>query len=348
MNSEPLRIAVIGAGSIGRRHIDLIAVEPACRLVAIADPDPGATDLAKASNAKYFSGYQALLAQEQLDGVIVAAPNTLHAAIGVACADRGLPFLMEKPVTDTVENGLQLIEAATAAKVRAQVGHHRRFDPAVEEAHRIIHSGKLGNIVAGSGIWFALKHDEYYDVPWRTSGPGGGPLLINLIHEIDMLRYWFGEVESVYAETTSRHRNLPVEDSGAILFRFASGPLITMTFSDSAPSPWGWERNSGDNPHTPAVNENCYRFAGTTAALEFPNLTIWGDASSWLDPLTREARPTRPRKALADQLAHFCNVIQGESPRVTLADGLANLAVVEAVAESSLTKAPVVPRYNKQ
>ena len=118
-----------------------------------------------------------------------------------------------------------------------------------------------------------------------------------------------------------------------------------MTFSDSTPSPWGWERNSGDNPHTPAVNENCYRFAGTKAALEFPNLAIWGEGSSWLDPLTREPRPTRPRKALADQLTHFCEVIQGESPRVTLADGLANLAVVEAVAESSRTKAPVVPRY---
>ncbi len=344
---QPCRIALIGAGLIGRRHADLIPREAACQLVAIADPDPAAAELAKSSQATLYPDYLSLLDQEQLDGVIVAAPNALHASIGIVCAQRGLPFLMEKPVTDTVANGLQLIEATNSAGVRAQVGHHRRFDPAVDETRNIIQSGELGNVVACSGVWCSRKHDTYFNAAWRTTAPGGGPLLINVIHDVDMLRSWFGEVESVYAETTSENRNFAVEDSGAILLRFSGGPLVTIAFSDATPSPWGWERNSGDNPQTPANNENCFRIVGTQAALEFPNLAVWRNGESWLEQLSSEPRPTGPRRALADQLAHFCRMIRGEAnPRVTLEDGLANLAVIEAIKKSAETALPTAPAYH--
>ncbi len=351
MSERPVRIALLGAGLIGRRHLRLIAADPDCRLTAVADPNPCAEAQAAGANAGYYADYRMLLDRERLDGAVITVPSALHAPVAAACAERGIHILLEKPATDTVENGLRLLDAVNGAGVRVQVGHYRRFDPAVEEAARIFRSGELGKPVAGSGLWLLRKHDAYYDVAWRTAPPGGGPILINLIHDIDMLRHWLGEVESVYAETSSALRALDVEDSGALLLRFAGGMWVTIAFSDCAPSPWGWERNSGDNPHTPAVAENCYRFAGDRAAFEFPNLVLWrhpsGAEGSWLQPLVREPRSTRTRTALADQLKHFREVIRGRRPRVALEDGLANLAVVEAAAESARRKMPVTPRYRQ-
>ncbi len=214
---------------------------------------------------------------------------------------------MEKPVTDTVEAGHRLIAAIEQHEVRVLVGHHRRFDPAVEAAREILESGEIGRLVAISGIWGVRKPDHYYEMDWRRQ-PGGGPILINLIHDIDMMRLWCGEVESAYAETGNSERGFAVEDSGALVLRFRSGVRATITFSDATPSPWGWERASGDNPHTPVSGENCYRFFGTAASFEFSNIVLWrtpeGADASWEQPIRKEARPLPERAALAAQLRH--------------------------------------------
>ena len=202
---------------------------------------------ASTAGVAHYGSYKEMLDRERPEGAVVAAPTQLNAEIGLELVARRIPMLMEKLFTSTVESGLELTTAAAAAGVAISVGHHRRFDPAVSEARRILRNGDIGRLVAVSGMWAVRKPDSYFDVEWRRS-PGGGPVLINMIHDIDMLRHFCGEVESVYAETTSRNRRLVVEDSGAIMLRFAAGPLATIAFSDAAPSPWGWERGTADNP----------------------------------------------------------------------------------------------------
>ena len=350
MNQEPVRLALIGAGEIGGRHLKLMAAEPDCRLVAIADPSPRAEAIAEKVGCSYYQRYEEMLEGEHPEGAIVAAPTPLHAPIGVACAKRGVHMLMEKPVTDTVEAGHDLIKAANDARVQIAVGHHRRFDPAVKAAQAIIASGEIGRLVGISGIWATRKHDEYYSADWRRQ-PGGGPILINLIHDIDMLRFCCGEIESVYAETRNVERGLQVEDSGAVMLRFRSGPIATITFSDTTPSPWGWERASGDNPRTPGIPENCFRFFGTEASFEFPNIAVWRNPPpaepSWLQPVRKVARPLPQRAALAEQLKHLCQVVRGEAePRVSAVDGLATLAATVALLESASRKQPVEPVFS--
>ncbi len=340
---EPVRIALIGAGSIGRRHMGLMAREPQCRLAAVVDPAAPAGSL----SAPHYRSRAEMFDQERPDGVIVAAPTRLHAPIVLDCIERGLPTMVEKPFTDTVKSGRELAAAAEAAGVPVAVGHHRRFDPAVKAARKILRDGEIGRLVGVSGVWALRKHDAYYDVEWRR-GPGGGPVLTNLIHDIDMLRYCCGEVESVYAETSSKGRNLEVEDSGAVVLRFAGGALATITFSDNAPSPWGWERGTAENPHTPPSGENCYRFFGTEGSFELPSIAMWrnepGGEPSWLRAIHAEARVLPPRAALAEQLASFCRVVRGEeAPVVSATDGLATLAATTAVLESSRTGLPVAP-----
>ena len=351
MRDDPpaVRLVLIGAGVIGARHVKSVSAEPGCSLAALADPAPAARAVAEGAGVRYYSDYEEMLDRERPRGAIVAVPTPLHAPIGEACARRGVHMLMEKPVTDTVDAGHGLIAAAEQHGVRILVGHYRRFDPAVEAAGEIIASGEIGRLIAISGQWAVRKPDHYYEMDWRREA-GGGPILINLIHDIDMMRLWCGEVESVYADTGNTERGFVVEDSGAFLLRFESGVRATITFSDATPSPWGWERASGDNPHTPASGENCYRFFGTAASFEFPNIAIWrtpdGAAPSWEQPISKEARPLPERVALAAQLRHFREVVRGEAePRVSAVDALATLSATLAVLESARLGRPVEPAF---
>ncbi|MBT6137295.1 MAG: Gfo/Idh/MocA family oxidoreductase [Rhodospirillaceae bacterium] len=297
-----------------------------------------------------------MLSEQALDLAIIATPNQLHAEVAETCAAHGVHMLVEKPIADTLEAGARLVAAAEAAGVSVSVGHHRRFDPAVEMAYEIVSGGEIGRLVAVSAVWAARKPDDYYEeAAWRRE-PGGGPILINLIHDIDCLRHICGEIESVRAMTSSAAREFAVEDTAAILVAFESGALGTVTISDAAPSPWGWEAGSNDNPMIAASGENCYRFLGSKAAYDFPNPAIWrhiadgdgagggGETGDWRDEFARETRDLRPRQALADQLRHLCRVARGEDvPRVSGHEGLRTLAATLAVHEAARTGGTVRP-----
>ncbi len=315
--------------------------------MALADPDPAALELARELDAAWYPDHASMLANETLDGAIVAVPNALHMTVGKACASAGVHMIVEKPVADTVESGLELVEAAEAAGVRMLVGHHRRYDPAVERARAVVQSGDLGRLVVVSAIWAAHKPESYWNVDWRRE-PGGGPILINLIHDIDCLRYICGEIVEVQAITSNAIRGFKVEDSAVILLRFEAGALGTVTLSDAAASPWNWEGGTNDNPAVAWSGENSYRFMGTRGSLEFPNLVTWGQqgdrATGWDLPFRATPLGLGPRAAHAVQLRHFCAVIRGdERPRVDGRDGLATLAATLAVHEAAATGRPVAP-----
>jgi len=339
-------IAVIGAGIIGARHARLAVAEPKCRLVALVDPAPAAAELAAELGVPHYAEPEAMLASETPEGAVIAVPNDLHAPVGIMCAERGIHLLMEKPVAESVAVGRSIVEAAERAGVAMMVGHHRRFDPALEAAKRIV-ADEIGGLIAVSAMWSARKPDPYYDVAWRRQA-GGGPVLINMIHDIDALRHICGEIVSVYAETVPSRRGHPVEDTAAVVLRFASGALGTITLSDAAPSPWGWEAGTDDNPGIAASGQNCYRFVGATGSLDFPNLTLWRHQGEipggWQLPYVSEQRPLGERDSLAWQMRHFCHVVRGdELPRVSGRDGLATLAATMAVHHSASSGGPVSP-----
>ena len=347
---EPVRLGIVGVGVIGRRHLQLAKAEARCRVVALSDPAPEVSEIASSVGMPHYESYLEMLDSERLEGVIVAAPTQLHAGIGLELVARSIPILMEKPFTDTVESGLKLATAAASANVAVSVGHHRRFDPAVAEARGILEGGQIGRLIGISGIWAVRKPDPYFDVDWRCA-PGGGPVLINMIHDIDMLRCLCGEVESVYAETTSRNRSLAVEDSGAILLRFAGGVHATIAFSDAAPSPWGWERGAADNPAIPPSGENCYHFFGSDGSFEFPRIRLWhyepGGEPGWSRRIVRRDRPPPKRAALQDQLRNFCDVVRGDAdPLVGPRDALATLAAAQAVHLAASRGEPVEPAFS--
>jgi len=343
--SAKIRIAVAGAGLIGRRHIELIEASPDCVLAGTADPSPAAGDFARAHNTPWYADHRALLEQEKPDGLIIASPNTLHLPMALDCAAAGVPALIEKPVTDSVAAARRLCEAVKHSGVPMLVGHHRRHNPIIKSAREAVATGKLGQLTAVAGLWLLKKPDDYFEVAWRRE-QGGGPLLINLIHDIDNLRFVCGEIAEVQALTSNKVRGFAVEDTAALLLRFANGALGTVTVSDATPAPWSWELTAGENAVYPRQDQPCYVFAGTNGSLSVPTMELWSysDNPGWHAPLVREPVALSAYDPLAEQLRHFQAVIAGrEQPLISVEDAMGTLAVVEAVSEAARTGRTVSP-----
>ncbi len=190
-----------------------------------------------------------------------------------------------------------------------------------------------------------LKPPDCFQVAWRKQ-KGGGPILINLIHEIDSLRYVCGEITRVYAEVSNNVREFSVEDSVSVSLRFEGGALGSILISDCVSSMWSYEANTGENPYFFHSSENCYHFFGTEASLEFPRLrrVFYPDKakSGWQYPVLTEEIQIRPADPYREQLSHFCRGIRGEEkPRTSGEDAKKTLEVVLAVLESGETGKPV-------
>ena len=341
--AEKLRIAVAGAGLIGRTHIALVQASEECTLSGIVDPAPAAADMAARAGVPRYGALDELFAARRPDGVILATPNRLHVAQGLACIAAGVGALVEKPVADSVSEGERLCAAAERTGAKILVGHHRVHSPLLAAACAIVERGTLGRLVAVTGSAMFYKPDGYFDeAPWRRQA-GGGPILINLIHEIGNLRALCGEIAAVQALVSSTIRGFPVEDTVAINLRFANGALGTFLLSDTAASARSWEQTSQENPsYATYPDEDCYVLVGTDGSLAVPTMRLKTYARredrSWWKPFRTEVVPVQREDPLARQLAHFCAVLRGEvTPRVTARDGLANLRVTEAVAEAART-----------
>ena len=345
-HSDATTLAVIGAGSIGSRHAELVSQQDFCALVAICDSNPQVEAVANRCGVPFYRTLGELLCHEQPQGAIIATPSSAHADTAVACAQQGIHVLIEKPIADTLTAARRVIDAAQQTGIAVLVGHHRRHNQLLREAREVIQRGELGPLVGVSVLWAICKPTEYYDLAWRRQPPSGGPALINLIHDLDSLRFLCGEIEEVYARASSAARQLEVEDSLAISIGFANGMLGSILASDATPSPWSYEATAGENPHYFHTAENCYHILGTAGSLAFPQMEIWryGESAQrgWQFPLTRHRLPVPRGDPLIAQLAHFCRVLnETETPLVDARDGAQSLAVALAVLESAASGRPV-------
>jgi predicted dehydrogenase len=335
-----VRIAVVGAGGIGRAHIERILKSRDCELMAIVDPAPGASDLAAKLGVPLVASLPDLLKQRP-DGVILASPNRLHVEQGLACVAAGVPTLIEKPLAETVADGERLCQAAERAKVKLLTGHHRQHNPIMAKAIEVVKSGRLGRLVAVVGTEMFCKPDQYFeDGPWRRQ-IGGGPLLINMVHEIGNLRALCGEIVAVQAFASSATRNFPVEDTVSVSLRFANGVLGSFMLSDTVAVPRSWEQTTREDPVFAAYpDEDCYVVAGTDGSLAIPTMRLrfYGDRAkrSWREPFGEETIGIERADPLTRQLANFCAVIRGTAePVVSARDGLQNVRVLDAIRQAA-------------
>lgn len=333
--TDSIGIAVIGAGAIGRTHIDTLARTDGVHLAALVDPFPGAEQLAVTLGVPCLADADALIDSGLARAAIVATPNETHLPVAAALLRAGLPVLLEKPVAETLDSALQLIAVADQTGVPLLVGHHRRHNPIIRAAHQAISEGAIGDLVMATVTCSLAKPDSYFAIPWRRDPGAAGVMLINLVHEIDLLRHFFGEIDSVQAMSSNARRGFAVEDTAAICLNFIRGGMATLCISDAAVGPWAWDLSAGENmARFPAHPVSAHLYAGSSAGLALPDLTLWQSPGTpdWtveLEPKRITYTPGDPYEA---QLLHFADLVRdGGTPRVSARDATANLIVLDAI-----------------
>lgn len=345
---EKVRLALIGMGMIGKLHGETMSRMKEIDFVAAADVDPRHAATAAELGTKFYQSYEEMLKKEKPEGVVVAVPNELHLPVGTVCARQGVHILMEKPIAADLDAADKLIAVAQKEGVHLLVGHHRRHNPKVEELRNIVRGGQIGKLVGVTVLWSLYKPRNYFQGPfaWRSQ-PGGGPIRINLIHEIDNIRYICGEITRLYAEVSNEARKFPVEDTVAISLRIAGGAVANIFLTDTAPGDIGYEANTGENLFFYHTDKPCYYYFGTEGVITFPDLrkNFYPEEShaGWQFPLNETGYKVDPEDPYTRQLRNFCGVIRGtEKAKIDGVDARKTLEVTLAIQKSGETGQPVV------
>ena len=220
---------IVGCGVIAPFHAKAIGDLPGARLVAVADTSPErALDLASDFGAEAVDVNE-LLVRSDIDVVCVCVPSGLHAAIGVRAAAAGKHVVVEKPIEVTLEAADRLITACNEGGVTLSVISQHRWDSGVQALKELVDSGKLGRLLLGDAIVKWYRTQQYYESgDWRGTWKldGGGALMNQGVHYVDLLQWVMGPVERVFARTrTSAHPDIEVEDIALAVLSFASGAV---------------------------------------------------------------------------------------------------------------------------
>ena len=322
------RILVVGGGLIGSRHVRAVSAHPECTLVGLADPD-----MSIQTEVPRFESMTEVT--DPVDGVIIATPTHLHATHGKEAAARGWHILLEKPVASSLQAAQDLKDTLRATQVRSLVGHHRRYHASVQQLKSCLAEGLIGAVVNVSLLWAMRKPDAYFEGNWRTAG--GSPVMINLVHDIDLLRFVIGEIAQTAALRGASLRGTNRIESGAIALAFENGATGTISFADTTPSPWGFEAGTGENPNIGETGQDMMWITGTKGAISFPSMTVWA-GTEWGTAASRTPfeRARNTKTPLEAQLDHFIEVMGGADPLIDVADATRTLAVAGRI-ERQLT-----------
>ena len=235
MSRESYGFGIIGCGVIAPFHARAIAELPNARLLAVADELPErARDTASAFDVEAVS-VDALLARPDIDVVSVCVPSGLHAQVGSRVAAAGKHVVVEKPIEITLEAADRLIDAARNNRVHLAVISQHRWDAGVRKLKELVDSGRLGKLVLGDAVVKWYRTQEYYDSgSWRGTWrlDGGGALMNQGVHYVDLLQWIMGPVERVFAMArTAAHERIEVEDVVVATCSFAGGAIGTIEAS---------------------------------------------------------------------------------------------------------------------
>jgi predicted dehydrogenase len=238
MNVRPLNVGIIGLGNQGKLHLKNCLASGKLNVIAVSDTSKNALKYATNRGVKkVYANYEDLIMDKEVDAVIITLPNYLHLNSAVKAAEAGKDILLEKPLACRLEEGQKIVSAVERSGVKLMVGYSMRFDPPFKELREKIISGYFGevelaqasNISAGP---FTEQADKLGPIPvsdwWFDKELAGGGALLDLgIHMVDLLAWYFGEVESV-SSYLGYLLNMRVEDTASCVIKFKKGPLATV------------------------------------------------------------------------------------------------------------------------
>ncbi len=225
-----IKVGIIGAGVFGRQHAVAIAAQPNAEVVAASRTNQKALDeFTKEFGGQGYTDYRDLLANPEVDAVLVATPHHLHTNIVIAAAQAGKHILLEKPMAPSLVECDQIVSDTRETGVKFMVGHNNHFIPAYIRAKEILASGEIGEIVFGSSTmskrWINPNRREWH----LDRRYGGGMWLTIGVHAVDRLTWLMDRpVESVSAHLDTRFHDQNADDVGVAFMRYASGTIGTV------------------------------------------------------------------------------------------------------------------------
>lgn len=231
MSAENLRIGFIGCGGIAQGHLQSLANNPNARVVAACDVNEAAAQKAAAlSDAKVYTDYKQLLAQEQLDAVYLCTPPFVHGDVEFAIIERDLPFFVQKPVALTLELANRIAAAVSEKNLMTCVGYQLRYFGAANIAREVL-SGKQIGLVAGT-YWCGSGRSTAIPPWWLWREKSGGQLVEQATHVVDTMRYLAGEIDEVFcweSRTLLDRSKTDCADVTSVSFRFRNGAVGALT-----------------------------------------------------------------------------------------------------------------------
>jgi predicted dehydrogenase len=233
-----LHFGIVGTGMVANYHAEAIAKTEGARLVAVCRANAGASvEAAERFGVPCEPHLDALLARHDIDAVCICTPSGLHAAQTIAAAQAGKHVLVEKPIALTLADADAMIAACHTAGVQLGVALQRRTDPEFQAVRTAIEAGELGRLTLGAVSVPYLRPQSYYDsADWRGTWAldGGGALMNQGIHLVDLLLWFMGDVAQVQAAAATLTHNIEVEDCITASLRFANGALGSIVATTSA------------------------------------------------------------------------------------------------------------------
>ena len=342
--TDEVRFGIVGPGKVARLHAAALARLPGARLAAVAGRNEERTRaLAEPNRARADRGLEELLERGGVDAVILCTPHPLHRDDAIAAARAGLHVVVEKPMALTPEDCDTMIEAAEAAGVVLSVISQRRWYPACQRVKAAIDEGRIGDPIIGVVEVLGWRGPEYYAMDaWRGTreGEGGGVLINQAVHQLDLLTWFMGPLASVQSVVENlNHPGLEVEDTAVAVLRFASGAVGSVLATNSV-RPGLWARVHVHGQTGASIGVETDRGSSFVAGLSAPTLarndvwTIPGEESLPAEWEHEDAQALAGVKAESHfhelQLADIVEAIVKDRPPAV--DGLAGRATVELMA----------------
>lgn len=280
---KKIRVGIIGCGKVGHCHARAYREIPGCELAACCNHRlERAEEFGRAYGIPAFDSVREMIEKAGVEAVSVCTPHPAHAAPAVEAARSGAHILIEKPLAATLADCDAILEAARASGVTGGVISQRRFYPQAARVKKAIEDGKIGRPILGTVTMLGWRDKAYYaSDPWRGSWDkeGGGVLVNQAPHQLDLLLWYMGEVREVYGLwDTMNHPGLEVDDTAVAVVRFRSGALGNILVSNSQnPALYGNVHVHGENGASVGVQTDggAMFIAGVSGIAEPPFNDLW-------------------------------------------------------------------------
>ena len=348
---KPVRTALIGCGKVGGLHGAALTTLAESELLAVCDSSlERAEQFAAKYGGKAFTDVSKMVRESGAEAVFICTPHPLHREPAVIAAEAGLHVMVEKPMAANLADCDAMMRAAEKACVKLSVMSQRRFYESVQRMKAAIDAGKIGKPILGLFLMFSWRDEAYYKSdPWRGKWEteGGGVLVNQSPHQLDLLRWFMGDIEEISGYWGNlNHPYVEVDDTAVATLRFKNGGLGSIVTSLSQkPGIYTKVHIHGSNGASVGVetDRGATFIAGVSKIAEPPLNDLWTvpGEEKFLQGIEDE---DRKRFAAIDPVTHyhslqiqeFLQAIQaGRTPLVTGADGRAVVEMFTAIYESN-------------